>query len=224
MEKNTPFEEDKEALEEFAEIGVGPGLEFDPAVLGDGAEDKWRDMLSGMSARLQSESEGFMLELGQWECYGYPIAEFGTEYAYRALVALGGLGANPVSVAVYPKIEDIDGAKLDGKNNYVIRFEKDALPPVEEYGFWSITAYGDDNFLIDNELNRYIKNDRSSLKYNEDGSLDIYVQAGPPEDKDLMGNWLPVKEEGFHLYLRIYLPDGEVVSGGWEAPLVSVAG
>ena len=37
----------------------------------------------------------------------------GMEYAYRALVALAGLGANTVEVALYPKIEqDADGNTL----------------------------------------------------------------------------------------------------------------
>ena len=87
-----------------------------------------------------------------------------------------------------------------------------------EYGFWSVTAYGEDNFLIDNEIGRYSINDRSDAKYNDDGSLDILIGVYPPEDETLMGNWLPVKEEPFHLHLRIYLPQSEVLDGEWATP------
>ena len=39
-------------------------------------------------------------KLGQWSYFGAPIGDFGTEYAYRALVAIAGLGANTVAPGV----------------------------------------------------------------------------------------------------------------------------
>ena len=48
-----------------------------------------------------------------------------TEYAYRALVALAGLGANTVEVALYPKTEqDADGNPLTGEKSYTPSFRK----------------------------------------------------------------------------------------------------
>jgi hypothetical protein len=151
---------------------------------------------------------------------GEPIAEFGEEYAYRAMVSIMGLGANPVYVAVYPRTNiDSDGDRLTGTNKYILHFEKDQLPPVTGNGFWSVTAYtSKDNFLIDNEIDRYCINDRSEVKFNQDGSLDIYVQAEKPLGNE--SNWLPVTEEDFHLFLRVYLPDESVVTGQWKAPLI----
>lgn len=81
-------------------------------------------------------------------------------------------------------------------------------------------AYGEDNFLIDNELDRYLIGDRSELAYNADGSLDILVQAAPLEDPALQGNWLPVKDAPFHLYLRVYLPDKDALAKEWAAPTI----
>lgn len=66
------------------------------------------------------------------------------------------------------------------QQRYTIHFDKDALPPTQESNFWSITAYTSDNFLINNELNRYCINDRSGFTLNEDGSLDILVQSNAP--------------------------------------------
>lgn len=75
------------------------------------------------------------------------------------------------------------------------------------------------NFLIDNELDRYCINDRSEVQYNEDGSLDIYVQKEKPEE-DKVSNWLPVNDGEFHLFLRIYSPTDTVLNGEWNAPTI----
>jgi hypothetical protein len=221
MELNAPAPEDAPLMARLAGIGVGVGLNFDVSALGGDIQQAWADMLGGLQDLLTQESEPFMEEMGIWTFWGEPIAEFGTEYAYRALVALGGLGANPVYTAIYPRADmDTSGAVLNGSKQYRIRFAPNMLPPTKEYGFWSITAYGEDNFLIDNELNRYLINDRSDVVYNDDGSLDILLQAQPPEDEAMTGNWLPVKEEQFHLYMRIYLPDESVFNGKWEMPTI----
>lgn len=222
MVDNPPTAADAAMVERMATIGVGPGLTFDFESLGADGKEQWVKMLEGMRTQLEDESLPFMKSLGIWHFFGEPIAEFGTAYAYRASVALEGFGANPVSVAIYPRAEqDENGAVLNGENSYRVHFEKDQLPPVGQYGFWSITAYGDDDFLIDNELDRYCINDRSGVVLNEDGSLDLYVQAEAPKDEALRANWLPIGEGGFHLYLRIYIPSDMILQGAWQPPTVN---
>ena len=79
---------------------------------GDVAEN-WKTMLTEIQLKLIKEGQKFSKKLGQWDYFGEPIGDFNTEYAYRALVALAGLGANTVEVALYPKIEqDADGNTL----------------------------------------------------------------------------------------------------------------
>lgn len=222
MVANPPAADDAEALERFAQIGVGPGLEFDATTLGNNVEADWKHMLTSLEERWTSASDNFVIKAHPWSYFGRPIAEFGTEYEYRALIALGGLGANPVSVAVYPRAEAASNhATLTGENAYVIHFEKNQLPPVEEYGFWSITSYGEDDFLIDNSLDRYAINDRSAYTFNDDGSLDLYIQADAPKDDALKNNWLPVHHDQFHLVLRIYLPAAEILAGDWSLPEIT---
>jgi len=217
MLRNPAYPEDAELLNAIAAVGVGPGLSFDPAVLGEDAAERWKAMLTGMTAELTESAGRFQVKNGVFRFLGNPISRFGQEYDYRALVAIGGFGANPVDVAVYMKAGfDDAGDTLSGANSYILHIEPDALPPVEENGFWSITAYGDDDFLIDNLLNRYAINDRSGFELNEDGSLDIYLQAEEPEEH--MSNWLPTGAEGFHLFMRIYLPQETVQDGTWQAP------
>ena len=216
MVKNSPTAADKEMLEKIAAVNIGPGMEFDTSVLTGDVAENWKTMLTEIQLKLIKEGQKFSKKLGQWDYFGEPIGDFNTEYAYRALVALAGLGANTVEVALYPKIEqDADGNTLTGEKSYILHFE--SYPQVLEGGFWSVTAYGDDDFLIDNPIDRYCINDRSDLKVNDDGSVDVILSKDAPEDTT---NWLPVDNGGFHLYMRIYTPDMDALET-WTAPTIT---
>ena len=113
MVKNSPAAADKEMLEKIAAVNIGPGMEFDTSVLTGDVAENWKTMLTEIQLKLIKEDQKFSKKLGQWDYFGEPIGDFNTEYAYRALVALAGLGANTVEVALYPKIEqDADGNTL----------------------------------------------------------------------------------------------------------------
>ena len=217
MLANPPAAADADVLKKFVTINVGPGMAFDTSILTEDAAASWKEMLQRLREKLVADAEKYSVKLGQWKYFDAPIGDFGTEYNYRALVALAGLGANTVNVAIYPKT-DIDdaGAVLTGEKKYVMHF--DTLPPTLEGGFWSVTAYGSDDFLIENPIDRYCVNDRSDFKCNEDGSLDITLSKKQPEDTS---NWLPVSDGEFHLYMRIYTPDMTALKN-WNPPVVSV--
>ena len=216
MVKNPPAAADKEMLEKIAAVNIGPGMEFDTSVLTGDVAENWKTMLTEIRLKLIKEGQKFSKKLGQWDYFGEPIGDFNTEYAYRALVALAGLGANTVEVALYPKIEqDADGNTLTGEKSYLLHFE--SYPQVLEGGFWSVTAYGDDDFLIDNPVDRYCINDRSDLQANDDGSVDVILSEDAPENTT---NWLPVGDGGFHLYMRIYTPDMDALET-WTAPTIT---
>ena len=217
MQINPPAEADAKLLEKLAAINVGQGMTFDASILGADAAERWTQMLKGLRATLSAESANYAQNLGQWIYFGRPIGDFGTAYTYRAMVALVGLGANTVDVAIYPKTDtDVTGAALTGEKTYTIHFE--TLPPTLEGGFWSVTAYNEENFLIDNPIDRYCINDRSAYRLNEDGTLDLVLSKEAPEDTS---NWLPVSDGEFHLFMRIYLPDMTALET-WEAPVIRV--
>ena len=217
MQINPPAEADAKLLEKLAAINVGQGMTFDASILGADAAERWTQMLKGLRATLAADGAKYAQKLGQWIYYGKPIGDFGTEYTYRAMVALVGLGANTVDVAIYPKTAvDETGAALTGEKKYTLHFE--TLPPTLEGGFWSVTAYGEDDFLIGNSIDRYCINDRSDFKLNADGTLDIILSKDAPEDTS---NWLPVSDGEFHLFMRIYLPDMTALET-WEAPVIRV--
>jgi hypothetical protein len=152
-----------------------------------------------------------------WSTPPAVLGDYGTHYNLRAVVAMVGLGANLPADATYPNTRvDGEGRPLHGSHRYRLHFAKGALPPVK--AFWSVTAYGADDFLIANPLNRHALGDRDPLVFNADGSLDLWVQAEPPP-AERRANWLPVKDgEPFLLNARLYWPEAEALDGRWHMP------
>ena len=157
-----------------------------------------------------------------WRVPPMVVGNFGSDYGVRAVVALIGLGANLPADAVYPSVfVDADNQPLQGAHKYVIRFDKDAAPPVN--AFWSITMYTADSFFVPNPINRYSVSSWMPLKKNKDGSLDIYVQAESP-GKDKESNWLPADPNSFNMTLRMYWPTDKapsILDGSWKPPVVT---
>jgi hypothetical protein len=103
----------------------------------------------------------------------------------------------------------------------VLRFTKEQLPPVR--AFWSLTMYDERQLFAANPINRYAIGDRDSLKFNADGSLDLYIQRESP-GPGRESNWLPAPAKGaFTMNLRLYWPKPEVLDGTWSPPPVKWA-
>ena len=88
--------------------------------------------------------------------------------------------------------------------------------------FWSITMYDEKYFFVENPLNKYTVSPRNALKYNADGSLDVYIQNESP-GKEREANWLPAPKGEFVLMLRMYWPkekDPSILDGTWTIPPV----
>lgn len=93
------------------------------------------------------------------------------------------------------------------------------MPPTN--AFWSLTMYNAQSFFVDNPINRYDIAAWMPLKYNADGSLDIYIQRDSPR-KDKEPNWLPAAEGDFSVTMRIYWPKESMLDSSWK-PLGIVA-
>ncbi len=154
-----------------------------------------------------------------WQTPPATLGNYGTDYNTRAVVAMIGLGANLPADAIYPNARvDANGQPLDGSQRYRLHFKADELPPVN--AFWSVTAYGADDFFIDNPLQRFALGDRDPLLFNADGSLDLLVQASAPEG-EMKRNWLPVKSgQAFLLNARLYWPKATALNRQWGMPAV----
>lgn len=151
------------------------------------------------------------------------MGNYGKDYYLRAFVALVGLGAlEPVEAVYFGSVTDKDGNPYDARNCYLLRFEKEDLPPVN--AFWSLSLYeiapDGRRYFTKNPINRYSIGDRTEgLKYGSDGSLEIYIQRRPPSE-DKVSNWLPApsSSDAFALNLRCYLPGEPIVNGQYRVP------
>lgn len=204
-------------LKQWKDYGIGAGETFT-------SDEEIRKIETEVKQRFLEETSRGLTEGGTVNHWSYPddtIGIYKTDYLLRANVARNGLGANPVTMCVYPATYvDSEGNPLDGRKRYQIHFEKGQLPPVKEHGFWSITLYDSkERYLVENEIHRYGINDRDELKENEDGSIDILVQQERPEE-EWVSNWLPSGNEAFNLILRIYLTKETVISGEWKPPVI----
>lgn len=139
----------------------------------------------------------------------------------KATIAVGGLLASRRKDSIYYRISTVAGEPL--RLNCRYRIEGDTY----DANWWSITAYGWDNYLIPNRLKRYsFSND--NIERLEDGTWSIQVAA-----EEQAGNWLPIGPSGastwlqltdydFDLLLRLYTPGDAYLEKPESAPLPKV--
>jgi hypothetical protein len=119
----------------------------------------------------------------------------------RAGVAVHGLLAlNRNETMYYTATTADDGTTLDGKCTYRLR----GVDPKTRW--WSITAYGPDDFLIPNPAHRYSVT-MNSVARDPDGGFSVMVSRDNGGE-----NWIPVARGPFSLSIRLYNPDKSVAS------------
>ena len=243
MKENPPAPADAPMVQKLAGLGIVPGQPFDPAAVGpatmkgldkavwtvkaffDGAAKGTQGALEESAfdqkvfKLLNSAVQKLTLNVQNgWIIPPMQLGRYGTNYAFRALVALIGFGANLPEDAIYPMARvDGDGKPLNGAQRYVLHFAKGQTPPVK--AFWSFTMYNSKQAFVPNPIERYAIGDRDKLKFNPDGSLDLYIQNQSP-GKDRESNWLPAPQDDFNLALRMYWPQPAVLKGAWKPPAV----
>jgi hypothetical protein len=213
MKTNPPHITDWSTLARLKRIGIEPGKfdpgKADPAALARGAA-------AGLKL-MQDKLPTLARVTNGWQMNTDTMGVYGNYYLKRAIVAMVGLGANQIDDAIYPlNVVDADGKPIAGENRYVLSFKKEELPPVD--AFWSLTMYDAEGFQVPNPINRFAIGDRDALKFNPDGSLDIYIQHQNP-GPDRESNWLPAPPSGpLGLTLRLYAPKPPVADGRWNPP------
>lgn len=136
------------------------------------------------------------------------IGQSGGGIYTRASVAVHGLLAlNSSETIYYTAMTDGAGAPLDGACTYRITgHDPDAR-------WWSITAYGADDYLIPGADGHYSVS-KNSVTHNDDGSFTATVSQA------LAGaNWIAVRPGRFSLTLRLYNPWASVTADPAHAAL-----
>jgi len=213
LAEESPYINPEPALAEALKAGQTEFWAFLEANLAPGEPvNGWNFMVDAFNYNMDHLGIG-TLDTPEWK-----LGDRATAFFIRAVVARVGLWGNHSYEAAYPSLFlDEHGEQLNGAHKYVLHF--DELPPVD--AFWSVTMYDIPKFyLVANPINRYSIGDRTpGLKYNSDGSLDIYMQhESPGPDKE--SNWLPAPEGDFRPILRMYQPRPKALDGTYVLPPV----
>jgi hypothetical protein len=213
LKVNPAHPTDQPPLARMKRLGIEAGQSFDPAKV----DRVIRQALQTAPATAQKALIAEWPKVGRrrngW-VMNTDSGVYGANYLKRGAVAMFEIGMNRPEDSIYP---DTGDSPLDGHNNYLLHFAKGALPPVKE--FWSVTVYDTKGFIVPVPTDRYTLGDRSKLKPNSDGSLDIYLQnKSPGADKE--SNWLPVPAQEFSLHARLYSPGPAALDGTWSMPAV----
>lgn len=195
-------------------IGVGPMIIDKPNYKYN--DDTIQDGFAGGVKSLNGALQFWGKFINGWKVTISGVGTYGFDYMQRAVVWKGGALANDPKEAVYPTaLFDADGNVLNGNNDYVLKFTRDQLPPVNY--FWSMTMYDiKTTYLVPNDLDKYSIGDRTpGIKYGPDGGLTIYLSnKNPGPDKE--SNWLPTPRGPFYMVLRLYGPKDSVLDGKWQ--------
>lgn len=219
MKVNPPHITDWSIIARLKKIGIESGKSFDFDQASPTVKTALQlAVVDGMQI-MKAKIPTLARVVNGWQMNTDTMGIYGNFYLKRAIIALVGLGANQPEDAIYPlNLCDVDGQTITGDNNYILHFEKEELPPVE--AFWSLTMYDAEGYQVANQLDRFAIGDRDNLKFNPDGSLDLYIQhESPGEDKE--SNWLPAPAQGkLGITMRLYAPKAQAIDGRWNPPVI----
>ncbi len=200
------------AARRAARYGVTPGQADPWASLSPAVRESWTRQFPQLLASLR---QGFAARGTAGNGWSYPPASlgtFGSDFAYRSAVALGGLAALPTSEALY-----LSRAGAPGRCATV------TVPPVpmQARGFWSLSMYEvtpeGQQFFVANPISRYAIGDRTpGLVRAPDGSVRLHL--GPVAPAGAGANWLPAPAGRWSVTFRIYRPSPAIMRGRWSLP------
>ncbi len=221
LAENPPPSRDAGVLKQLRQVGIGPGLdpsrEHLTAPVSDGlkaaADHGPKNVLQ---LRSQIATKSVVANHG-WFVPPFENGQFGTDYGYRAVVALYGIAANRPQEALYIVGVLSDQGPLSGLHDYVLHFPAGQLPPARY--FWSLTMYDQGFHLVSNPIGRYALGSHTpGLVRNPDGSLDIYLQQTAPAGH--VSNWLPAPPGPFEVTLRLYGPERSALTRRYVYPQI----
>ena len=138
-------------------------------------------------------TSGSNIKNGPWST-NLAYGSSGANPYIKAWVAENGLMAVSSSLSIYlDAYTDDSGQPLVTNCDYVIQ------GPAPKSGYWNITVYNEDGFLIANDQNRWSFSS-TDIKFEPDGSFKVYLSRTSKQ-----GNWLPSgNAKTLNVYLRLH--------------------
>lgn len=220
LARNPPVGPDAERVARLAGVGLVPGRVDAFERLPEPVRRCWTARIAAIHARLRGAIVTLRRQVDGWWVVDDALRVGDHEVAWRAAVALGGLGALDADEAVYAgRVADDTGAPLHGRHAYRVHVPPEGLPA---RAFWSLSMYAlmpdGRKFFVHNPIGRHAIGDRTpGLRREADGSLRLWLQAREPADPVARANWLPAPDGPFNLTLRAYWPSEALRR--WAVPL-----
>ncbi len=214
---------DATLLARCAVVGITPGRIDAWNSLPEPIRLAWKERIVAAFNEVRRSIPRLAIDVQGWKVRGPEIGNFGTAYASRAAIALGGLGGlEPVEAVYASRALDEQGRRFDGRRGHRLRIAPEGLPTDS---FWSLSMYESmpDGrlFFTDNPIARYTVGDRTpDLRRSTDGAIEILLQHAEPPDPADRANWLPAPPGAFVITLRAYLPRPALRE--WRTPLPTI--
>ncbi len=161
---------------------------------------------------------GFGAKINNWS-YEPKFSPFNEDYLLRASTSQRSLFSSPPEESLQLSLDvDSEARQLTSLYPYVLHFSKNDFPPARK--MWSVRAHEMKASSFD-QLPRAVSliNEKTAkLKYNKDGSMDIYVQSKKPSPAN-RSNWLPLpRNANFYVVLTLFNPSNSVLNRKYVAP------
>lgn len=183
---------------------------------------------ANQSVAAEQAVPGFNIKLGdQWTVKNASYqADFHSAYFARYAVAAGGYLALTLDQVLYPVFA---GSTSPNSSDEALLVAFPSKPPLAPLGFWSLTVYDAEGYLIPSDIDVYALGDRSNLTMADgsmyadggNGPFQILIQSSdvvPPDNWTT--NWIPSPAGGgsFLMNLRFYGPESVLTDGTWKYP------
>ena len=223
------LERDKAMMGLLAGIGIEKGKPFNPdAEMTRALEEGLKLAYAAMQNYFTTPGQAMIpfWEGSQWQVWNFAKGQPESGFPYvtedRVLVDERA-GGSYFWITYLPKqlgggtfyltgIRDAQGRLFDGTSTYRLRVPVDT--PAKD--FWSVIVYSMETKGYVSGVERVglsDLNDGKRMKYNEDGSVDVYFAPQAPEG--LESNWIPTGEP-FFLLFRLYGPDKPLFEKTWK--------
>jgi hypothetical protein len=135
-------------------------------------------------------------------------------FHYEAIVVTPAMAAEMVGAGsqYLTCYRDASGEFLMGQHTYRLR-----LPPdIPAADFWSVTAYHPETrSLLANGEDKPSRNSYEDLRWNDDGSIDLYF--GPTLPDGYEQNWIKtLPDQGWSIFIRLYGPLESYFDQTWK--------
>jgi len=198
---------DKELLDSFQSVNVGPGETFSLDSFDEDVQEEMKIIPECFKRMLRDAQIGYPAGPG-WT-YSPPTGIY-LNYLDRAYISLVGLGATVPAELTYASTGPLMGAhRMD--------FGPDDYPDAWQ---WSLTPYNQTGNIVPNPYNIYSVNNRSpNLNVSADGGLAVVFQETPPKfEKGI--NWVPIPGNRtlYNILFRITLGGKDVLDRTYQVP------